>query len=142
MFSICKSINFPMGHRLSKHLGKCKNLHGHNLKLEVKLSSATLNDDDMVLDFADISNMLKLIADRYDHALLLNATDTAYIEFAKKQNISHVVFESDPTSEKLCEDIAKLLLYLLAELEFCSAKLIYVRLYESDSSMAEYVLED
>lgn len=68
-------------HHLPKHKGKCKNRHGHNWTIHVKLDSLNLSADDMVMDFGSI----KKIIDQYDHTTLNRFMENPTAEiFARK----------------------------------------------------------
>lgn len=58
---------FDAAHLLSNYEGKCKNLHGHTYKYEIRVSAVVDEGTAMVVDF----NTIKSITDAYDHALLL-----------------------------------------------------------------------
>ena len=51
MYKIEKRFTLPIGHRLSKHKGRCFSIHGHNFDVLVGIKSPTLNDNDMILDY-------------------------------------------------------------------------------------------
>ena len=80
MYNVTRTFRIPVGHRLSCHQGLCKNIHGHNLKLQVSLKSESLNDNYMVIDFADLKEMVNKIIKKWDHCLILNESDVEYVE--------------------------------------------------------------
>lgn len=62
--SITKIFRFEAAHHLPDHQGKCARLHGHSYKLEVMLRGAIkdsvgASDNGMVMDFGDISQIVK-----------------------------------------------------------------------------------
>lgn len=61
---------FSAAHRLKLYRGKCEQLHGHNWKVAVVVSSQKLNKQGMVLDFMVLKKMLKKILDELDHKFL------------------------------------------------------------------------
>lgn len=104
-------------HRLHHYDGVCNDIHGHNLdwNLTIGVTMENTDDDNMPVDFKDISDMI----DELDHATLLNRLEVEAIEeiiggdyelgdeliesfFGKV-----IWFDSDPT----CEHIA----YWMAE---------------------------
>jgi 6-pyruvoyltetrahydropterin/6-carboxytetrahydropterin synthase len=104
MYFLKKVFKVPTGHRLSKHQGLCKNIHGHNLKIEVKVFSEELNDNGMVIDFKDLSNLMKEHLDKFDHAILLNAiTEKELYKFVKENNYKHLTFSDEPTAENIAK---------------------------------------
>jgi len=91
MFEIEKLFTFEAGHDLIHHDGKCRHPHGHSYQLSVKIRSATLISSgpktNMVMDFSDISKIVKEMIDKYfDHHWInktLN-TDSPTAEFMAK----------------------------------------------------------
>ena len=70
------SYVFDAAHRITGHPGKCAWLHGHTYHLEVTVSSPTLNQLGMVMDFDDLRDVVgKAVLDLWDHATLLAAGD-------------------------------------------------------------------
>ncbi|NQV19691.1 MAG: 6-carboxytetrahydropterin synthase QueD [Armatimonadetes bacterium] len=55
---ISKEFTFDSAHRLKWHKGKCQNFHGHTYKLIVTVEGK-LNQDGIVMDFADLKNEVK-----------------------------------------------------------------------------------
>lgn len=138
MYFLKKVFRVPTGHRLSKHQGLCKNIHGHNLKIEVKVFSEELNSNGMVIDFKDLSNLMKEYLDKFDHAILLNAvTEKELYKFVKDNNYKYLTFSDEPTAE----NIARYFFYSLRkELENYDPN-IYVKsvtVWENDDSAATF----
>jgi len=135
MYKVEKRFTLPIGHRLSKHPGLCKNIHGHNLTILVGVKSEKLNLNDMVIDFSDLKEIVNNLLQYWDHALLLSADDyklTALIEpDAKVQS-----FPFDPTAERLGE----VLFFRLRDIlkENFNVELEYVTIYENENSKATY----
>lgn len=103
MITITKRFTFEASHWLSNHSGQCRRLHGHSYILEVEIvGTSTVRglhfhalefdryavevDDDasdagMILDFADLSKIVKeMVVDVWDHRLLLAETQHQYGE--------------------------------------------------------------
>jgi 6-pyruvoyltetrahydropterin/6-carboxytetrahydropterin synthase len=55
--------NLPDGH-------KCKNLHGHNYKLEIALESDTLDERGFVIDYAELEDIVNPLIKIVDHRYL------------------------------------------------------------------------
>jgi len=70
MFKLSVTQTFSAAHFLRNYKGKCKNLHGHNWKVELILKSKNLNKIGMVKDFKEIKNKLKSILKQFDHTCL------------------------------------------------------------------------
>lgn len=140
MYKVFKRFKVPIGHRLSKHCGLCKNIHGHNLVIEVQLSTDNLNDNDMVIDFKDLKTYVNDILEKFDHTTILNRNDTESGKFLEKAGfrVEYInALDRDPTAE-----VFSAYLYKRFQSIFCKApfylKVDFVRVWENDDSMAEY----
>lgn len=75
MFKLKSEIQFDMAHYLSEYKGKCANIHGHRYKLIATLKADKLHEEGqirgMVEDFGEFKKALKLIADIFDHKLII-----------------------------------------------------------------------
>jgi 6-pyruvoyltetrahydropterin/6-carboxytetrahydropterin synthase len=139
MYKIKTSFDFPMSHRLSKHDGKCKNLHGHNFKVIVCVRAEELDKNDMVMDFSDLKEILKPIEDSFDHSMVLNETDVQLkknIE-ACLEGFKIVLFPYDPTAEKLAEGIFKTIDLYFDSID-SDISVDYVEVFENERSSALY----
>ena len=68
--SVTRSFSFEAAHQLDWHSGACKTLPGHSYRLEVTGSGA-LDDNGIVIDFADLSALVQReVIDVYDHTYL------------------------------------------------------------------------
>ena len=132
-FVVAKEFTIPIGHRLSKNKSKCYNVHGHNFKFVIWLSSTKLNHEDMVIDFKEIKRAAKDFEDRFDHALVLNEVDELCEDVKLLDNVKAILLHQDPTAEVLARTF-----YKYMEDKFGSVKVEKVRVYENDTSYAEY----
>ncbi len=135
MYKVEKRFTLSIGHRLSKHSGLCKNIHGHNLNILVGVKRERLNLNDMVIDFSDLKDLVNDVLQDWDHALLLGADDyklTALIESDAKVRS----FPFDPTAERLGEVLFFRLRDILKE-DF-NVELEYVTICENENSKATY----
>ena len=145
MLSVTKRFKFPIGHRLLNYAGDCKNVHGHNLTVDLKFSGYH-PDVGMVIDFGIIKKEMGQWLDYlFDHAFLVNPNDESMIEFLKKENSKHFVMPEkypNPTMENLAVVVAERCR------EFCKeyndivpggGNLIFesVRIYESDTGWTD-----
>lgn len=137
MYKVEKRFVVPVGHRLSKHTGRCINCHGHNFVILVGLKSPQLNDNDMVMDFADLKEMINGFIDKWDHAMILNEDDPLVKEYSyfKDCHFRVVTYPFDPTAERLSqvlfEEISRTLIDSAIDVE-------YVTIYENENSKATY----
>ena len=126
-----KEIHFCYGHRLLDYDGKCRYFHGHNGKVEVQLSSETLDAKGMVRDFTEIKEILQTWIDKtLDHRMLLHRKDPLR-ETLEKAGEPVFTMETNPTAE----NIAKLI-YDTAKAKGLPVSL--VTLWETPNSFATY----
>ena len=60
MYTVTKRLEIAAAHRLSlNYESQCENLHGHNWIIYVTCRREELNENGMVVDFKDISNIVK-----------------------------------------------------------------------------------
>jgi 6-pyruvoyltetrahydropterin/6-carboxytetrahydropterin synthase len=131
VYEIGKDLFFSYGHRLLKHAGKCKMLHGHNAKVTITVSSASLDSSGMVMDFSILKNLVKgYIDEQFDHQLLLHKDDP--IVAVLQNNGEHVrLLEVHPTAECL----AKLIFDFIVSHNITPTE---VTLWETESCFATY----
>jgi len=102
------SYVFDAAHRIAGHPGKCAWLHGHTYHLEVTVSSPTLNQLGMVMDFDDLRDVVrKAVLDLWDHATLLAAGDPLGPAIRAVQHEAPdriVLLEGQPTAEILARE--------------------------------------
>ncbi len=131
MYQVTKIIHFCYGHRLLNYEGMCQHPHGHNGRVEILLESDKLDNRGMVVDFSDISRVVKQWIDTtLDHRMILNAKDPM-IPFLKQSNEPFYVMNENPTAE----NIAKLIFEYARTQGF---PIRQVRLWETESSFASY----
>ncbi len=62
--------DFSAAHSLSKHPGKCRNLHGHTYKVEVVVEGAKKEDIECVADFSEVKTLIEDAIALVDHTNL------------------------------------------------------------------------
>lgn len=139
MYRIEKRFTVPIGHRLSKHKGRCSSIHGHNFTILVGIKSKKLNENDMIIDFSDLKGIVNALLDDYDHKLLVNEKDAEWMEpLAKELNLRASIFDhegNDPTAERLSE---QLFIKLTSLFKAVDLKIEYITVYENENSKATY----
>lgn len=117
--------NAEIAHRLSKTGGKCQQIHGHGLQIELvfidlmydETTAMLVNNEHNVFEFGALKKKFREYIDTtYDHHLLLNKND----DFAKELVFTDpsgidwkttlpglVTVEDDPTVENLAKWIAE-----------------------------------
>ena len=86
-FELSKTFRFESAHRLP-HLPeghKCARLHGHSFRFDVLVAGPLTPGPDWVLDYGDISAVVKPVVDELDHRYL-----------------NEIPGLENPTSEVLC----------------------------------------
>jgi 6-pyruvoyltetrahydropterin/6-carboxytetrahydropterin synthase len=130
-YSVTKTIHFCYGHRLLNYDGKCRYLHGHNGKVEIELSAASLDRLGMVRDFTEIKSAIQEWIDaNLDHKMILNRKDPA-LPLLRKLGEPVYVSDANPTAEYLAQLICR-------ETKAMGFPVSAVRLWETDSSSATY----
>ncbi len=105
VYRICKAFTVENGHLLSKHAERCRYPHGHTRKIELVLSSPTLDAHDMVCDFKWIKLAVGEYLDQFDHALCLNANDPFLSKLDPNDRRVVIFEEGDPTTERMAKRI-------------------------------------
>lgn len=146
-YRICKTFTVESGHMLSKHPERCRFPHGHTRKIEVVVSSETLDPNEMVLDFKALRLAVAGYIERFDHAMAVNSQDPLLPAIREAHPDSLIVFEGlDPTTEVLAKDlfdhVAAVLRTGFQDGGYTiipgAVTLERVRVWETPSSWAEY----
>jgi 6-pyruvoyltetrahydropterin/6-carboxytetrahydropterin synthase len=132
---IYREVFFDASHRLLHYEGKCRNLHGHRWRVEVWLAGPVDPRTGILVDF----NTIRETVERFDHQVILNREDPMVACLAKFQPV--VTTDGDPSSEVLAGEIRKLL-DRECGLGGGGARVVRIRVWESDTCCAEQVYED
>ena len=125
MFTLSTHIELPIAHRLPEaYSGLCVGnvsrdgtetfpkdnlgvVHGHNYNITFSVSTDSMNNDFMVMDFKQIKKLIHEEMDKYDHSLILKQGD-ALIDFYREEyskrdisleNTRLFVWRQSPTAE-------------------------------------------
>lgn len=131
--TITKTFEWDGAHRLFKHKGKCRNIHGHRYRAEFTITSKKVDDLGMIVDFGDLKTTIgEWIDNNWDHALLLWDQDEIVTLFT---GYCFRIFlcSQNPTAEWM----ARYLLANTAMLLPRHLKVVSVRVYETPTSFAE-----
>lgn len=137
---------------LSKHPEACRFPHGHTRRIEIVVSSETLDSNDMVVDFKALKLALGEFLDRFDHSMALNSADPLRADMERIYPGSTVVFDGiDPTTEVMAKHIFEFVVGVFTDgfegksrsgasyrIEPFSLRLERVRVSETPNSWAEY----
>ena len=92
--------NIEVAHRLLLLKGRCENIHGHSMIVQLELSGPIdANDCVLGLDFGEIKKVFREYLDTfYDHHLLLHTDD-----YLAAQDLPGAVrlYKGDPTTENI-----------------------------------------
>lgn len=70
MFEVSVVEVFPAGHSLRNYHGKCENVHGHNYRVAVTVQGPELDENGLLVDFAEVKKVVRAVKDRLDHQYL------------------------------------------------------------------------
>lgn len=70
MFTVFKDFTFAAAHAIRGHTRGCENLHGHNYRVRVHVAAEELNELGMVIDFADLKELLSEVLGPFDHRVI------------------------------------------------------------------------
>jgi len=120
MYELSIISHFSGAHRLRYLHGKCEELHGHNWKIEVSVSSSKLNQEGVVIDFKILKQKLEKVLKSLDHTFLNDLPSFSGQE-PSSENIAKYIFDK-----------------MKVELKGFSAKMTKVSAWESETSCATY----
>lgn len=142
---VTKEFKFEAAHALLGYDGLCKNIHGHSYILYVTVIGTPIEDESnsklgMVYDFGDLKFIVSNeIVKKFDHSIILNKnSETSSFDnltemFSRKH---YTVYQ--PTCENMVIDFVEKIKKHLPE----DIKLYSVKLYETATSSAEWVVTD
>ena len=150
-YRICKTIEIESGHMLSKHPDKCRFPHGHTRRVEVILEAVDLDDSGMVCDFKIVKDAAGDFLETFDHSMCVNTRDPMFGTLKAAYGGRVIAFDgTEPTTEVLAktffDEIGRQLAsyadradtrYKLRR----AVRLVRVRVWETNSSWAEYGAE-
>lgn len=101
MYELMIESQFASAHQLRGYKGKCEELHGHNWRAQVTVSSDKLNDIGIVVDFHELKETVNEVVLSLDHTFL-----NKLFPFTEKnpssENIARWIYES--VKKKIGED--------------------------------------
>jgi 6-pyruvoyltetrahydropterin/6-carboxytetrahydropterin synthase len=120
MYELTVTSYFSGAHRLRYLHGKCEELHGHNWKVEVSITSGKLNQEGVVMDFTILKGKVEKVLKSFDHTYL---NDLPYFsgQEPSSENIARYIFDK-----------------LKVELKSFPVKMTKVSAWESENSCATY----
>jgi 6-pyruvoyltetrahydropterin/6-carboxytetrahydropterin synthase len=70
MFTVFKDFTFSAAHQIRGHQGGCERMHGHNYRVRVVVAAERLDALGMVVDFADLKQIVSGILGPFDHRVI------------------------------------------------------------------------
>ena len=121
MITVTKRFSFEACHHLPYYKGACHNIHGHSYKLDVTVGGEVIEDKNnekcgMIIDFKDLKEIVNRVVNHLDHSNL-----NEYFE--------------NPTAEIMVNEIGIIISHNLPN----NIYLVSVKLWETDTSYAEYI---
>jgi len=120
VYEITIQSHFSAAHRLRYLHGQCEELHGHNWKIEVSVTSRRLGKDGVALDFGILKQNVAKVLHTLDHKFL---NDLPYFQ------------KREPSSENIAKYIFD---QLQPEIRKRAVALKEVTAWESDTASATY----
>lgn len=89
---ITRQLGIDMGHRVTRHAGKCKNVHGHRYLIEATATALKLKTDGveqgMITDFGVIKAVMTDVVDaNFDHKLCLWVDDPLVVAWSHDHKV-------------------------------------------------------
>jgi 6-pyruvoyltetrahydropterin/6-carboxytetrahydropterin synthase len=120
MYKLKIITSFAAAHNLTHYQGECENLHGHNWRVEVTVSTKLLDKAGLGIDFKILKSETNILLKTLDHKYL---------------NELSPFLELSPSSE----NISRYLYYALGErLNNDNVAVEMVTVWESDAACATY----
>lgn len=137
MVTCTRILEFDAGHRLLKHEGRCRNLHGHRYRVEVEAHAVALDGVGRVVDFSVIKEKVGGWIDEYwDHGFIIEALDPL-LEVLHREHSKSYQLPNAPTAENLALHLLGISNQLL---RMHDIEVIRVRVWETPNCHAEATL--
>lgn len=158
MHQITARHTFEAAHRLRRHNGACRNIHGHSYKLEVSVQGELQTEgpkSGMIVDFKSLKTVIKDIIDvgtfmgnrmtPFDHSIMLHQDDPLYevlnTELPGGERVRVIGMIEEPTAEYMAELLAGL---IVPQLQYygLDVYLSSVKVWETEKNFAEWKPDD
>lgn len=116
MYTLKTNCAFDSAHFLAGYSGKCSNIHGHRWTIEVEVGEETLTKEGqtrgMIVDFKTLKNDVKSLADRLDHALIIEKGSMRDVTLNALREDGFNIIELDfrPTAENFSRYVYDMIL--------------------------------
>jgi 6-pyruvoyl tetrahydropterin synthase/QueD family protein len=96
---ITKDFEIDIAHRILRHETKCKNVHGHRIKIRVHATANKLDSVGRIVDFGVIKEVIGgWLNDNLDHGFVSNPRDQL-ISFLENEKTKHFVMRFAATDQ-------------------------------------------
>lgn len=120
MYDLMVEADFSAAHQLRGYKGKCEDLHGHNWRVQIVVSSDKLNEIGIVLDFHELKEISREVILPLDHSFLNDVFPFTEIN-PSSENIAKWIYDS-----------------LKKKLQIKNCVVSSITVWENDSSSATY----
>jgi 6-pyruvoyltetrahydropterin/6-carboxytetrahydropterin synthase len=120
MFEVTVHTTISASHHLRGYQGKCERIHGHNWKIEATAGAEALDGLGMAIDFGVLREHLRAVTEPLDHSDLNGLPEFSSCN-PSSENLARLVFER-----------------LAARLQGAPVRLVRVRVWETEGSVASY----
>ena len=137
MYTLKTEQSFDSAHFLADYVGKCRNIHGHRWRVIIEIQGDALLERGekrgMLVDFGDLKNDLKKLADELDHSLIIESGSLREktLEALQEEEFRIVEVQFRPTAE----NFAKYFYERMSELGY---KVREAVVYETPNNCASY----
>ena len=134
---ITRKLEIDAGHRLMRHDGKCKNLHGHRYVFELTLEADALDEVGRVVDFGVVKAVVgKWLDDTFDHGFIVESGDPISSAI-QADGTKLVVLDCAPSAENLARVVFENAVRLLS-VHGEGLRVVRVRCHETPNCSADY----
>ena len=137
MYTLKTDQSFDSAHFLADYVGKCRNIHGHRWRVIIEIQGDALltsgEKRGMLVDFGDLKNDLKKIADELDHSLIIESGSLrdATMEALRDEEFRIVEFPFRPTAENFAK-------YFYDRMSGLGYRVREAAVYETPNNCASY----
>lgn len=92
MWFISTETKFSAAHHLRGYPGECREIHGHNFKVQITVASTKLKKEGFVMDFRGLKQELNEVVKYFDHRNLNELPEFKKIN-PSSENIAKIIWE-------------------------------------------------
>ncbi len=130
----------PFAHRQPSHAGHCRFIHGHGWSFEIEFGCESKDECGFVVDFGGLKGLKKILDDKFDHALVLNADDPLVnvpaLDAVLEVTGRNLVLVPDCSAEGLAEHVLLLARTYVESMTVGRVTVVRVTCYEDSRNSA------